>query len=325
MDSKQKRPKLHQTLFPIKNRLALSTGDLKGVGFYITQQALTRLGVQKNFQFVVWSDSRSQNLRVPSFKTLVFKNSRDALKHAFRPDHLIQIKSSSSVGARLLDAGKQALEKKVSALITGPVSKNSLTAYKSVGQTDLLKKLTHSSDVFMCFRGSFFNVLLLNDHVPFRQTSLNISQLKKLVELALLTRSSLPKKWQHKKLGLLGLNPHAGEHGLLGKEEEKILKPFLQTQPELEGPLSPDVAFLKQNWDKYSFFIALYHDQGLIPFKLVHGTKSFSQSLGLAFLRFGVSHGTAPQLKQKDISSDSFLLCLKEALRTLRQNLKKRA
>ena len=320
MDSKQKKSTLFKNIFPLKNRLALSTGDPEGIGFFTAQQALTHLGIQKHFQFIVWSGANSKSLKIPSFQTQVFKNSEEAFKAPFKENLLIQIKAKGKAGDWVLKAGRKALEKKVSALITGPVSKTGLSKYKSVGQTDLLKKLTKSPEVFMCFRGSSFNVILLNDHVPFHKTALSKKQLKKLIQLALEARSFLPKEQKNKKLALLGLNPHAGEQGLLGKEEEEILKPLIKEEPELEGPLSPDSAFLKKNWEKYSFFIALYHDQGLIPFKLVHEQRAFSQNLGLPFFRFGVSHGTAPDLKNKDIVFDSFLLSLKEAIRCVRNN-----
>ena len=320
MDSKRNKTILHRSLFPLKNRLAITTGDSDGIGFFTARQALARLGVQKNFQFIVWSDSKSKNLTIPSFRTQVFKNTREAFHSPFKENILIQIKAKGRAGDWLVTAGKKALKKEVSALITGPVSKSNLIKYKSVGQTDLLKKLCQTKEVFMCFRGSSFNVILLNDHRPFRKTVLSKINLKQLINLALPARSFLPKSLQNKPLGLLGLNPHAGEQGLLGTEEEIFLKPLLKTEPEVEGPLVPDSAFLKKNWKRYSFFIALYHDQGLIPFKLVHSQKAFSQSLGLPFLRFGVSHGTAPGLKKEEIVSDSFFLALKEALKSIQNN-----
>ena len=322
MDSKRKRSDFCQTLFPLKNRLAISAGDPEGVGFFVVKQTLTNLGNQKNFQFVIWSSHKSQTLKVPSFQTQTFKNSKQAFLAPFNEKTLIQIKAKGSVGDWLLEAAKKALEREVSALITAPVNKISLNKYKSVGQTDLLKKFTGSKDVFMCFRGACFNVILLNDHIPFSKTKLSKTKLKSLITLALEARSFLPKNIQKKKIGVLGLNPHAGEQGLLGKEEEKILKPLIKKLPEVEGPLSPDSAFLKKNWKKYSFFTALYHDQGLIPFKLIHGQKAFSQSLGLPFFRFGVSHGTAPHLKKEEVVFDSLSLSLKEAMRCVQNNKK---
>ena len=297
----------------VRKRLAITSGE--GVGFFIVHSALKKIGPAKNFQFVVWSDKNSPTLKIPKFKTLVFKNEVPAFKSEFRENHLLQIKKSGGAGSCLQKAGEHALRGEVSALITGPVNKSSLKKYRAVGQTDLLKKLSHARYGFMCFRGACFNVILLTDHCALKQITLKTKSLKALLDLALSARQFLPKRQQKKPLGILGLNPHAGEQGLLGSEEEKILKPLLRNTKEVEGPLSPDGAFLKKIWRKYSFFIALYHDQGLIPFKMIHEQKGFVQTLGLPFIRLGVNHGTGLGLKKKDISCDSLLLAIKEALK----------
>ena len=318
MDRREKESIFYKTKFPLKNRIALTTGDPKGVGYFITKKALKKLGPKKNFQFLIWTHQQADTLRIPPFKTSLFTNSDQALKSPFKERSLLQIKSKKDSGAWLLDASQKALNQEVSALVTGPVNKSQLKKYKSVGQTDLLKKQIQVNDIFMCFRGRFFNVILLSDHIPFKKIAINKQKLSKLLKLALLSRKMLPASLQKKPLGLLALNPHSGEIGLLGVEEKRILKPFLKSWKEVEGPLCPDGAFLKKNWNKYSFFIALYHDQGLIPFKMIHNHKGFAQSLGLPFLRLGVDHGTGLGLKNKEISHESFLAALKESLRLIR-------
>jgi len=321
MDSKPKRTSLCEKKFPLKNRLALTSGDPQGIGLFITYQALKALGPQKGFQYIVWSSSTAKTLKIPKFKTFAFNNSLQAFKQSFKEDHLIQIKHSKGPGDWLFEAGKKALQKEVSALITGPVNKICLKNYSSVGQTELLKKISGAKNVFMCFRGKFFNVILLTDHIPLKKISIQKSRLKELLFTALSSRFFLPKSLQKKKIAVLGLNPHSGEKGILGQEEEKILKPLLKKYSEIEGPLSPDSAFLKKNWKKYSFFISIYHDQGLIPFKLIHEQKAFAQNLGLPFLRFGVVHGTGLDLKKKEICHDSYLIALKEAIKHIQKNI----
>ena len=139
----------------------------------------------------------------------------------------------------------------------------------------------------------------------------------KLFELAFSFQDFLKIK---KPLGVLGLNPHAGEEGLLGREEIEILKPTMArfSEEDLKGPLSPDAAFLKKNWSAYSFFIALYHDQGLIPFKMIHAHKGAAFSLGLPFIRTSVDHGTGIGLKSKDALPDSLLSALRYNLKFVR-------
>ncbi|MCY4320894.1 MAG: 4-hydroxythreonine-4-phosphate dehydrogenase PdxA [Bdellovibrionaceae bacterium] len=318
MDRRTKKTSFYKNSFPLKNRIALTTGDPKGIGLFVAEEALKRLGTKKNFQFVVWTSKRSKTLQIPSFKTLCFSSSSETFSCQFKENILLQIKSSKGPGAWLLEAGEKALKKEVSALITGPVKKSQLKSFRAIGQTDLLKKQAKVKEVFMCFRGRFFNVILLTDHVPLKKVKLNKEKLECCLSLALSARKFLKESLQKKSLGVLALNPHAGEHGLLGSEEETIIKPFLKGIKEVKGPLSPDVTFLKKNWKFYSFFIALYHDQGLIPFKMKHNLKGFVQSLGLPFLRLGVDHGIGANLKRKDICSESFFLALKEALRLVR-------
>ena len=320
MDRGKKIILFHKKIFSLKNRLALSAGDPSGIGRKIIEKSLKILGPKKNFQFLVWTSIHDKTLKIPEFKTLIFKNSETALKNPFKENQLLQIKHNEGPGAWLIEAGKFCLNKKTSALITGPVSKRLFIKYKAVGQTDLLKKLCGTEQVFMCFRGQFFNCILYTDHIPFKEISINKKKFKEFLKLALKARCFLPLRLQNKPLGVLSLNPHAGEGGLIGREEEQILKPVLKSFSlrDVQGPLPPDSAFLRKNWELYSFFIAIYHDQGLIPFKMIHSHSGFAQSLGLPFLRLGVDHGTGKGLKDKDISCNSFLMALKEALRLIR-------
>ncbi len=307
--------------FPLRNRLALTTGDPFGVGQQVVGEALENLGPKKGFQFFVWTDKKAKTLNISDFQTLVFKTSQQALKSSFKENHILQIKSSGSPGDWLEEASKLCLTKKLSALITGPVSKAVMkkTKQKALSQTALLKILCRKQNLFMCFRGHYFNIILFTDHIPLKKISIHKRKFKDLLLLALKARAFLKPSLQKKPLAVLGLNPHAGEEGLIGTEEETVIKPLLKmfSPKEVQGPLAPDSAFLRKNWSSYSFFIALYHDQGLIPFKTIHPHKGFAQTLGLPFLRLGVDHGTGIGLKKKEVSSESFFKALKEAIRII--------
>ncbi len=318
MDRGKTNRLFHSHSFPLKNRLALTTGE--GLGFHIACQALKKLGPKKNIQFLIWT--HEEELNIPPFQTLVFKNARSALKSPFKEEELLQIKSSSTAMDWLKEAGEICLKREASALLTGPMSKKPLGRFLAGGQTDILKKLCRIKQAFMCFRGANFNVILWTDHIPLKKISFPKKDFKDFLALCLSARALLPKGQQDKPLGLLGLNPHAGEGGRMGDEEEMFLKPVLKqfSLKNICGPLPPDTAFLKKNWKHYSFYVALYHDQGLIPFKMAHSHKGFAQTLGLPFLRLGVSHGTgADLLKEKNISSFSFLSAIQEALRLIQQ------
>lgn len=305
---------------PLKNRVGITTGDPEGIGQIVTQKALTRLGPKKHFQFVVWTSHTNPPLKLPKFKTKAFSNPQAALQTPFLENTLLEIKSQQTAGCWVEEAARLCLKKKLSSLTTGPLSKITLQKShpKDMGHTGLLKRLSKTENVFMAFLGSHFHVILLTDHVPLKEIVLKKEKIETLFKQALLLRDFLKLK---KPLGVLGLNPHAGEAGLLGKEEIKVLKPVMTKFPkkDIQGPLPPDAAFLKKNWKAYSFFIALYHDQGLIPFKMIHSHKGAAFSLGLPFIRTSVDHGTGIGLKPKDALPDSLILALRYNLRFVRR------
>ena len=317
MVRRTERTLFHKNKFSLKKRIGITAGNPDGIGRIVVERSLQKLGPQKNFQFIVWTDKKAKALKITKFKVRVFKNSKEALASPFCFREILEIKSSNLAGDWVEEAGLLCLKNKLSALVTGPISKHLMKKSKqgALSHTDLLKKLSKTKDVFMSFLGEHFNLILLTDHIPFSQIKINRKQLETLLVKALKFRKILKPSLQNKPLGLLGLNPHAGEEGLLGSEEEKILKPLiLKFNKEVEGPLVPDSAFLKKNWNRYSFYISLYHDQGLPTFKTIHNHKGVSVSLGLPFIRTGVDHGTGVDLKSSEIKSDSFFLALKKAL-----------
>ena len=314
MVSKQNLTFFHSHKFPINNRIGITTGDPDGVGSYIFQQALKHVSPQNNIQFIVWTRKQAPIFKVPGFKTKTLLEESKISKEPFVKSQILQIRSSEYPGQWVQNCAERVLKKELSVIVTGPLSKKLLQKSHPglLGQTQVLKKVGKAKSVFQTFLGSKFNVILLNDHQPFKKTSL--AKLSPCIQLAKSARSLLPKQKKHLPLAVLGLNPHAGEGGLLGKEELD----FPKNPSYVQGPLVPDAAFLKKNWKKFSFYLALYHDQGLIPFKLVHEQQSFAYSLGLPFVRFGVSHGTGKDLKKKDISSDSARLALKRAIHLIK-------
>ncbi|MEN0058579.1 MAG: 4-hydroxythreonine-4-phosphate dehydrogenase PdxA, partial [Bdellovibrio sp.] len=192
---------------------------------------------------------------------------------------------------------------------TGPLSKTLIyeSGLRDMGHTDILKRVSKTQNVHMGFLGREFNVLLATAHIPLNKIAQSLTT--ENLSLALINanhlRKILPTSLARKPIGLLGLNPHAGEAGLIGDEEGQLFPSLLsfarQHKIPVSGPLVPDAAFLKSNWKKYSVFLALYHDQGLIPFKLVHGQQSGVHiSVGLPFIRTSVDHGTAKDIFEKN-------------------------
>ncbi|MCB0363235.1 MAG: 4-hydroxythreonine-4-phosphate dehydrogenase PdxA, partial [Bdellovibrionales bacterium] len=139
-------------------------------------------------------------------------------------------------------------------------------------------------------------------------------------------RKLLKPSLREKPIALVGLNPHAGEDSLIGNEEEKIfltaLKEADRNKIAVEGPLVPDAAFSPENWSRYSVFVCPYHDQGLIPFKMIHGQKSGVHiTMGLPFVRTSVDHGTAKNIFGKNRANpNSMVEALKWAIMLAKQS-----
>jgi 4-hydroxythreonine-4-phosphate dehydrogenase len=180
----------------------------------------------------------------------------------------------------------------------------------------------------MAFSGPKLQISLLTGHIPLRKVPTeieksfkndDISQLIQWSHLlfnSLCLTSPLSKKThrhqqtqQPKPLALLGLNPHAGDQGLIGTEEIAWLKKTRNLGTKLMGPLSPDTAFSEEIRRKVCGYLCLYHDQGLIPFKLLHGFNEGCQiSLGLPFWRTSVDHGPAFDLYAKNLAQHGSML-----------------
>ena len=146
---------------------------------------------------------------------------------------------------------------------------------------------------------------MASDHLPLEKVSqfLNKKTIEQAIQSARLFKKFIGSK---KKIAVLGLNPHAGENSMLGNFEKKYLNKLTK---DLVGPLVPDAAFLKSNWDKYSCYVCMYHDQGLIPFKTVHGQDcGVHITMGLPFLRTSVDHGTAFDIFNKDLANPASML-----------------
>ena len=316
----------------------ITTGDPDGVGLEVSLKALRELGPQKGARFILWRAKTAPqelfNIVRGRFKRTQIKSFKKDLKGGSNIlwDLALPPKPASWVARAGLYCFK---DPDWQALVTGPLSKTQMQkeGFKEKGHTDLLKKLAGGDRVFMTFLGDRFNVVLLTGHIPLKQVKLVPKDLQKCIAFCIeWKRSLLPALpaglslpvLKRKKLAILGLNPHAGEGGLLGKEEF-LIRTLLETQrPKIktlvEGPLVPDTAFLPQNL-KYFMHICLYHDQGLLPFKTVHGRKSFQLSLGLPFIRSSVSHGTAKDLfGQNRADAVSMIKALRYALHISHKN-----
>jgi 4-hydroxythreonine-4-phosphate dehydrogenase len=314
-------------------RIGITTGDADGIGFEVTAKALAKLKPVSGVTFFLWRSPRAARRELAlidrSFKRITVSNWPDALK-VITKSHREIIDISSHLPPPLwVESTAQASHfGHIDGMVTAPLSKTAIKAagLSDLGHTGILKRVTKSKDVFMGFIGDRFNVLLATGHIAIADVSSTLTEakLEKAVLAAEQLRRVLDKKSRLRPLALLGLNPHAGEEGMIGSSElkihESVLKSAGEKKIQLEGPLVPDAAFSPKLWKKYSVYVANYHDQGLIPFKMIHGQESgIHVTLGLPFIRTSVDHGTAKDIFGKNKADyRSMLLALEWAIRLCR-------
>jgi 4-hydroxythreonine-4-phosphate dehydrogenase len=282
-------------------RIAITTGDTDGIGLEVSIKALKRLGPQNASQFILFRSSRAPKYKITQFRRIIVPTLEDALSLQPSQEQLIEVCRTDSPAQWVEEVARACLQMKIDALATGPLSKQEIqrAGFKDIGHTDILKRVSRCKTAFMTFLGPQFNVLLASGHTPLQKVegSLNAKVLRAALDAAQQTKSLLPPAQRRKPIAVLGLNPHAGDKSLIGRFESCVLSPLLLNSKSIVGPLVPDVAFLPENWKKYSVYVALYHDQGLIPFKMIHGFDAgVHLTMGLPIKRSSVDHGTAKDL-----------------------------
>ena len=193
-----------------------------------------------------------------------------------------------------------AMEGKVQAICTGPIHKANLQKYgfQFPGHTEFLQYLTKAKDVVMMLAGPKLKVSLVTIHEPLLRVPhlLAPDWIRRVIEI---TAESLIRDFgiRYPRLAVAGLNPHAGEEGQFGHEEMDSIVPavaaFARVPYSVVGPLPPDTVFYRAYQGEFDAIVAMYHDQGLIPIKLVHFRTAVNVSLGLPIIRTSVDHGTA--------------------------------
>ena len=206
------------------------------------------------------------------------------------------------------------------AIVTLPINKKAweIAGIKYKGHTEALRDFFKRDAIMMLGTEKLF-VALFTEHIPLKDVPKNIKT-KKLTKFLLDFYNSF--KNPPLKIAVLGLNPHAGDNGVLGDEEKKIKKAIKNAHEKLKrdifcGPLVPDIAFTPSMRKKFTYYVAMYHDQGLAPLKALYFEDSINVSLNLPILRTSVDHGTAYDIaykKDKNLNLKSYINAVKYAI-----------
>ena len=204
---------------------------------------------------------------------------------------------------------------KLDAITTCPINKQAINAagYPFAGHTELLAHLVQASSVNMMFLGSKWKVVLVTTHLPIKEVSKWITA-NRILSTIRMTDEGLKKYFgiTHPKIAVLGLNPHCGEDGLLGEEEKMEIIPAIEGARsqgmDVEGPFPADSFFNLSGRYAFDAVISMYHDQGLIPIKMVDFEEAVNLTLGLPFIRTSVGHGTAYDIAGKGLANPTNLV-----------------
>jgi 4-hydroxythreonine-4-phosphate dehydrogenase len=212
----------------------------------------------------------------------------------------------------LMFSAQMLKEGKIDALVTAPIHKKNIQGgeFQFTGHTPFLKSYFNAPDVLMLMTAENMRVGLVTEHVPLSEVAKNITRENIQKKLVILNQS-LQKDFgiDKPRIALLGLNPHAGDEGLIGKEEEEIIKPLVKDARRNNifafGPYSADAFFARGSHQKFDGVLAMYHDQGLIPFKSLAMGEGVNYTAGLNVVRTSPDHGTAFDIAGKNKADES--------------------
>jgi len=210
------------------------------------------------------------------------------------------IETGRAMASSIAKAVELCQQRQIEAVITCPISKEALQAagYKYPGHTEMLADLTGDESFTMMMAGPKLRLTLVTIHCGFKEilSRLNTETILQRIEL---THSSLITDFglNRPTIAVAGINPHAGENGLIGPEEKTIIAPAVEAARQrgidAQGPFPADTVFFKAAAGRFDAVVCMYHDQGLIPFKLLHFSDGVNVTIGLSIVRTSVDHGTA--------------------------------
>lgn len=211
------------------------------------------------------------------------------------------------------EAVRGCLERRFAAMVTAPISKKALNlaGVDYPGHTEMLAALTRTPSYAMLMYSRAIACVFVTGHRSLRSVPDSITGSRVVAAATLAWRAIAALRGRRPRLCLLGLNPHAGEEGLFGDEERRVLLPARRALARrgiaVEGPLPPDTAFTPQARPRFDCYIAMYHDQGCIPFKMLAFDTGVNITLGLPLIRTSPDHGTAGDIAWRGkVRPDSF-------------------
>ncbi len=306
-------------------------GDPSGIGPEIIRKALSDSEIHRICRPVVWGDAGALSQEFKGVRKKTINEISRPLEAEGNPERIDLIpvsqlrKDSMIPGIPKVEGGQamvnyivKAVEMAqlgdISAVVTGPINKALMheVGHSFDGHTQLIAHLTNTEDYVMMLAGDKLRVALATIHCALDKVPSLLGP-ERICKTISMTSQALQLDFglDRPRLAVAALNPHAGESGLFGTEENKIIKPAVDRARSegclVEGPFPADTLFYKAAKGQFDAVVAMYHDQGLIPLKLLHFSDAVNMTLGLPIVRTSVDHGTAYDIAGKGIADPSSL------------------
>lgn len=314
-----------------KNKLVIgiSIGDINGIGAEVTMKALLDNRLQKMITPVIYGHGKALTyyrkvLDMNDFNFIQIKSIEEVHHRKINVINVVQESPEVIPGVETRDAGTMALaaidqaivdlkNDQLDALVTAPLNKNNINSTETpfVGHTEYLTHAFDTNESMMFMVSEDMRIGLVTGHIPLKDIASGITDIAIRAKLKIMIRSLKNDFGITKpKIAVLGLNPHAGEDGLLGNEELEIIQPVVRSFKEdgalVFGPYPSDGFFGMMHQKKFDGVLAMYHDQGLIPFKTLCFDSGVNFTAGLPIIRTSPDHGTAYNIAGKnDANPDS--------------------
>jgi 4-hydroxythreonine-4-phosphate dehydrogenase len=308
-------------------KIGISIGDINGVGLEVILKTFKDRRMMDICTPIIFGSSKLINeyKKTLSLENIAFHSIKEVSLAKARKINVVECWESDvtlALGENNENGGKYAflsLEKAsaelvnhtIDALVTAPINKKNIQSdtFTFPGHTEYLAD-KKKEDVLMLMTTDLLKVGVVTSHIPLEKVAENINE-KSILNKLELFQKSLTKDFgiRKPKIAVLGLNPHAGDNGILGKEEGKVIVPTIEKAKEKNilafGPYPADSFFGSSFMTKFDGVLAMYHDQGLIPFKTISFGKGVNYSAGLSFVRTSPDHGTAYDIAGKNMADES--------------------
>lgn len=297
-------------------KIAVTLGDPAGVGGEVILKALADPEIAASAELVVVGDQiaieAAEHSTGVKFDVLGVKLYECGALPVGQPVAYGALRAEYGKAAvrYVHDATMMCLNHDVDAMVTAPLNKEAVTlnGMQFSGHTEYIAELCGVKGSRMLLAGAKLSVIHVSTHVSLKQAcNLNTDRIVETIELGNHAMKLLGRA--KPRIAVCGLNPHAGEHGLFGTEDEEFIRPAVETcrtrGVECEGPVAPDTIFFKAARGSHDLIVAMYHDQGHIPMKLLDFEATVNVSLGIPIIRTSVDHGTAFDIAGKNLASEA--------------------